>query len=304
MKFLLLQPVQWAQVGIVIGIFAAISVLLTVCILLVAKFCKTNADEKMEKILENLAGANCGGCGCTGCAGFAAKLCKGEATLADCHVTGDDKKEEIAKILGVTVEASKPTVSVCRCAGGKNAADKFVYSGAQDCAEEAKLDGGAKACKYGCLGDGNCERVCPESAISLPEGCACVDPDRCTSCGACIRACPKDLFMRIPADAKVYVACANHDRGKAVMDVCSVGCIALLGCGFAYRNILAGYFSLLPARASSVCLNFRRPAGGHPRGAHCIIYYCFSRDSSAFEASSKISAISAVSGRYRRNRPR
>ena len=265
MKFLLLPPVQWAPVGIVIGIFAAISVLLTVCILLVAKFCKTNADEKMEKILENLAGANCGGCGCTGCAGFAAKLCKGEATLADCHVTGDDKKEEIAKILGVTVEASKPTVSVCRCAGGKNAADKFVYSGAQDCAEEAKLDGGAKACKYGCLGDGNCERVCPESAISLPEGCACVDPDRCTSCGACIRACPKDLFMRIPADAKVYVACANHDRGKAVMDVCSVGCIA---CGKCAKVCPSGAIAMvdnLPVINYDLCTKCGKCAEACPR---------------------------------------
>ena len=44
MQTLLLAQVQWGQVGIVIGIFAAIAVLLTVCILLVAKFCKTNAD--------------------------------------------------------------------------------------------------------------------------------------------------------------------------------------------------------------------------------------------------------------------
>ena len=44
MQSLLLAQVQWAQVGIVIGIFAAIAVLLTVCILLVAKFCKSNAN--------------------------------------------------------------------------------------------------------------------------------------------------------------------------------------------------------------------------------------------------------------------
>ncbi len=67
MQSMLLQSVQWDKVGIVIGIFAAIAAVLVVCILLVAKFCKVNADEKIEKILSNLAGANCGGCGCTGC---------------------------------------------------------------------------------------------------------------------------------------------------------------------------------------------------------------------------------------------
>ena len=63
MQNLLLAPVNWAQVGIVLGIFAAIALVLTICILLVAKFCKTNADEKVETILSHLAGANCGGCG-------------------------------------------------------------------------------------------------------------------------------------------------------------------------------------------------------------------------------------------------
>ena len=74
MSNMIMASVNWAQVGIVLGIFAAIAVILTVCILLVAKFCKTNADEKVENILSHLAGANCGGCRWTGCAGFAGKL--------------------------------------------------------------------------------------------------------------------------------------------------------------------------------------------------------------------------------------
>lgn len=197
MQTLLLAQVQWGQVGIVIGIFAAIAVLLTVCILLVAKFCKTNADEKVESILSHLAGANCGGCGCTGCSGFAEKLAKGEATLSDCHVTETAQKAAIAEILGVPFSAGKPTVSVCHCAGGQNAADAFTYNGAKDCAEENKLAGGHKSCKYGCLGDGNCSRVCPEGAISLPGGCAQTD-DKCISCGACMLACPKKLFSPSP----------------------------------------------------------------------------------------------------------
>lgn len=55
MQTCLLAPVNWAQVGIVLGIFAAIALVLTICILLIARFCKTNADAKVETILSHLA---------------------------------------------------------------------------------------------------------------------------------------------------------------------------------------------------------------------------------------------------------
>lgn len=265
MQSLLLAPVNWAQVGIVLGIFAAIAVVLTVCILLVAKFCKTNADEKVETILSHLAGANCGGCGCTGCAGFAEKLAKGEAKLSDCHVTEASEKKAIADVLGVPFTAAKPTVSVCRCSGGIHAKNAFEYCGAQDCAEENKLSGGRKVCKYGCLGDGNCTRVCPENAISLPDGCANVDPDKCISCGACILTCPKQLFTRIPADAKVYIACSSHERGKAVMDACEFGCIA---CGKCARTCPSGAITMqdnLPVIDYDKCIKCGKCAEACPR---------------------------------------
>jgi Na+-translocating ferredoxin:NAD+ oxidoreductase RNF subunit RnfB len=265
----LLQEIQWGQVGLVIGIFAGIALLLTILILIVAKVCKVDADEKVEKILENLAGANCGGCGCSGCSGFAAKLCKGEANLSECHVTGADKKKVIADVLGIPYEDATPTVSVCRCAGGKQAKNKFEYVGAQDCEEQAKLDGGAKACQYGCLGDGNCAGVCPEDAICLPEGCATVNPDRCTSCGACINACPKKLFERIPADAKVYVACSSHAKGKAVMDVCPVGCIACTKCAKVCPSGAITMVDNLPVINYALCTKCGKCAEACPR--HTII---------------------------------
>lgn len=272
MNLNLLAPVQWAQVGIVIGIFAGIAVILTACILVVAMLCKTNADEKVEKILSNLAGANCGGCGCSGCAGFAEKLCKGEAKLSDCHVTDAEKKAEIAEILGVPFAKTRPTVSVCKCSGGIHAKDAFTYVGAKDCAEQAKLSGGAKACKYGCLGDGNCTRVCPESAICIKEEKADVNPDRCISCGACIHACPKGLFERIPADAKVYIGCSSHDKGKAVMDVCKFGCIA---CGKCAKTCPVGAIKMvdnLPVIDYDVCTNCGKCAEACPRKTIVVRY--------------------------------
>ena len=91
-------------IGIVAGIFAGSALLIGALILIVGKVFKVNVDEKVKLIMENLAGANCGGCGCSGCAGFADKLAKGEGELSACHVTAPEKKAEIAKLLGIELK--------------------------------------------------------------------------------------------------------------------------------------------------------------------------------------------------------
>ena len=60
-----------------------------------------------------------------------------------------------------------------------------------------------------------------------------VDKEICTSCGACIKKCPKMCIERIPASAPVYVACNSKCRGKEVMAQCQNGCI---GCGLCAKN--------------------------------------------------------------------
>ena len=272
MNNILLAQIQWEQVGIVLGVFAAIALVLTVCILLVTKLCKTQGDEKTEAILSHLAGANCGGCGCSGCAGFAAKLAKGEANLGDCHVTSASEKQKIANELGIPYEDAAPTVTVCACNGGDNAKNAFYYSGAQNCAEETKFSGGSKVCKYGCLGHGNCVGHCTEGAASIQSGCAHVDPDRCISCGACLSTCPKHLFIRIPADAKVYVACSSHARGKEVLDACKTGCI---GCGKCAKTCPAGAITMadnLPVIDYDKCTKCGKCAASCPRGSIIVRY--------------------------------
>jgi ferredoxin len=62
-----------------------------------------------------------------------------------------------------------------------------------------------------------------------------VDDKKCTACGACIKACPKDLFelrKRWKGDKKIYVACMNKDRGALAGKNCSVACI---GCSKCYK---------------------------------------------------------------------
>ena len=270
MNLLVITTQTWITLGIVAGIFAGSALLIGALILLVGKIFKVDMDEKVTKILENLAGANCGGCGCSGCAGFAEKLAHGGGELSSCHVTSPEKKAEIAALLGIELKDEERTVAVVKCNGGlANAGEAFEYVGNPTCAANASLLGGNKLCKYGCLGCGDCKVVCPESAIKVSDKLSEVDPDRCVSCGACINACPKHIIERIPASAPVYVACSSECKGKDVMNVCKVGCI---GCSLCAKKCPHGAITMvnnLPVFDYSKCTGCKTCVAVCPR--HIII---------------------------------
>ena len=200
-------------------------------------------DARIDDVARHLSGANCGGCGYAGCDAFAEALVKGETTLAKCAATPKQSKENIAKILNLTVEDSKKTVAVVHCNGGNACKDKYEYQGYGDCVSAEILAGGNKACENGCMGLGSCEKACKYGAITVDKdkAVAKVDYKHCTSCGACLSTCPKKLISRIPADAAVYVACSNLCRGKEVIGVCEKGCIA---CGRCEKNCPTGAIKL------------------------------------------------------------
>ncbi len=195
------------------------------------KLCITT-DPLIEEVFSKLAGTNCGACGKAGCMGFTESLIRGECTAEKCPVTPPDKKAQIAELLGHEIEPKIKTVAVLHCGGGKKAKDKFDYNGIKDCIAANLIQGGQKACVYGCLGFATCERVCPFGAISMNEetNLPVVDENKCTACGKCVAICPKKLFSLAPFEKKYYTNCSSFDFGKAVMDTCPVGCIACGKC--------------------------------------------------------------------------
>ena len=91
-----------------------------------------------------------------------------------------------------------------------------------------------KACPAGCIGCMKCQKTCEYGAITVTGNLAHIDPEKCTNCGACMNACPRKLIVSVPAnEKKVKVACANQDKGKAAMSVCSTSCI---GCGLCQKE--------------------------------------------------------------------
>ena len=104
------------------------------------------------------------------------------------------------------------------CKGNcKSAKDKYKYEGIQDCRSASMLNSGPKDCRFGCLGFGTCKEYCKFDAISVIDGLAIIDEEKCVMCGKCIEVCPKSIIHIKPANKEVVVECSSEDFGKAVM---------------------------------------------------------------------------------------
>ena len=190
---------------------------------------EVKVDEKIAKVREVLPGANCGACGQTGCDAFAECLVEGKCSINGCPVGGQELVEKLSEILGIKAEVAVATTASVMCGGTYTSCNlKFDYSGVGDCTAAANLFGGPSACTYGCLGLGNCVRVCPFNAIVIIDGLARIVESNCKSCEKCVAACPKNIIEMVPRCDEYTVSCSSMDKGGVVRKACTVGCI---GCG-------------------------------------------------------------------------
>ncbi len=197
-----------------------------------SKIFAVDEDPRIGQVLECLPGANCGGCGYPGCGGLAAAIVAGTAPVNACAVGGSTSANAIAEVMGVVAEEKEPTTAFVKCGGTcEKAQNKYDYDGIDDCVMASQLAGAsAKACAYGCMGLGSCVKACQFGAIKIENGVAVVDPEICVSCGKCVATCPKHIIEIVPKKKKVKVQCSSKDMGKAVMSVCSAGCIGCKIC--------------------------------------------------------------------------
>lgn len=187
-------------------------------------------DPRIDEVNGLLPGANCGACGLAGCRAFAEGLVQGAIQPAGCTVASPDARADIAEYLGVDVGAAATRVARLLCAGGCDVApQRAEYLGLQTCRAAAAVAGGGKACAWGCLGLDDCRIACDFDAIYMNDvGLPVVIPEKCTACGDCVEACPKDLFTLMPLEQKLLVQCKNLLEGDDATNVCAVACN---GCG-------------------------------------------------------------------------
>ncbi|MCP4675843.1 MAG: RnfABCDGE type electron transport complex subunit B [Deltaproteobacteria bacterium] len=209
-----------------VAVLSGIGIVMAALLAVGRKAFAVEVDERQEKLMDILPGANCGGCGYAGCSGYAAALVKGEAKPTLCPPGGADLAGEIGVIMGVEVEDMPDMVALVACAGDdKLAPERSSYLGVQTCAAAHAVAGGMKKCTHGCLGLGSCVEACPFGAIVITDhNLAVVVPELCTGCAQCVATCPRNIIKLVPGSEKVHVLCHNPDKAKATKAVCSVGC--------------------------------------------------------------------------------
>ena len=223
-----------------IAILAGLGFLLALVLYLIAERFKVVEDPRIDEVEKVMPGANCGGCGFAGCRAFADSAVKAPNLDGHyCPVGGSEVMKKVADILGFAVEEKAPQVAVLRC-NGTCAARPTVnyYDGVKSCKVKAALYSGDTACPFGCLGCGDCEAACQFGALHMdPEtGLPVVDEEKCTACGACVKACPKallELRNKGPRGMREFVACRNTDKGPVAKKACANACI---GCGICVKT--------------------------------------------------------------------
>lgn len=187
----------------------------------------------VEEVRENLPSANCGACGFAGCQTYAEKVVEDENVSPTlCTPGGKVVAIDISRLTNKVMGEMKEVVAMLRCSGADSVARKQAeYDGIHTCLGANLAFGGAKACKYGCLGLGDCVRVCAFDAMVIgASGIVEIDYNKCTGCALCLDACPKDCLISYPRAHRVALTCQSKGKGKAVKDTCTVGCVQCMAC--------------------------------------------------------------------------
>jgi Na+-translocating ferredoxin:NAD+ oxidoreductase RNF subunit RnfB len=215
-----------------VGAIGGLTLTLASLLVLANRKLYVEEDPRIDIVEEMLPAVNCGACGYPGCRPFAEALVQGQAAPGKCTVSSDEGRTQIADFLGVDVGAEEKIVARLACAGGSNVArNRAHYDGTLTCGAAAQVAGGGKNCFWGCLGLADCAEVCDFDAIHMnAHALPVVDEDKCTACGDCVLACPKDLFSLQKQSHRLWVACKSLDAGDEQLEDCEVACTACGRC--------------------------------------------------------------------------
>ena len=222
-----------SSILLAIAIVSGIGLVSGVGLAIAAALMQEPVDERVQRLIEALPGYNCGACGHPGCAGYAEAMHAGTAPCNLCTPGGNAAAQALAAIMGTETEAVAPRKALVRCNGThENRKQSYDFQGEQTCAAASPLCSG-QSCDYGCLGLGDCMRACPNGAITMEDGIARVDQDKCHGCSICERACPRQIIVMKETVGKAINRCCSRDPGPVSRKLCKASCV---GCKLCEKN--------------------------------------------------------------------
>ncbi len=220
------------NVAVAAGVMLGLGLFFGTVLALAYRFLKVEEDPRIEAVESMLPGSNCGACGEPGCRSLAEKIVGDLVAPSKCTVSSAEGIDLIADFLGVDAGAEEKRVARLHCAGGTGRARQIaVYEGFESCRAAHLVGGGGLECSWGCLGLDDCGESCTFDAIhinamKLPV----VDVDKCTACGDCVIACPRDLFEVMPLAHNLLVQCMAPLAADDARRICKVVCDACGRC--------------------------------------------------------------------------
>jgi electron transport complex protein RnfB len=216
-----------------LALFTVLGVLFGLALAAAALRFRVESNPLVDRVRAALPSANCGACGFAGCQAYAeAVVEKPEVTPNLCAPGRRAVAQTLAQLTGKEIGVVQDRLVILRCHGTSAfARDEAQYAGIPTCGAAALVFGGPKACKNGCLGLGDCVRVCPFGALDVgAEGIVQVDEAKCTGCGLCVPVCPKNLFELYPRSRRIELSCVARDKSAVVRATCMVGCTLCRRC--------------------------------------------------------------------------
>lgn len=201
-------------------------------------FIPCSSTEEDDQLVREICGHGCIACG------ECERACpEGAVHVIDNHAVIDyDKcvgcvacavkcKKKIIVDTLHDITALKANVAFVQCSSSKKA-EAVKAAGFETCKEAAKaFDAKANGvCTTGCLGQGDCTRVCRYDAVEIVDGVAYVDTDKCVGCKDCTFACPMNLITILPYKGMKKVPCASTADYADKAAVCDSGCINCHDC--------------------------------------------------------------------------
>lgn len=221
----------FSAIALAAGVLGGLGVLFGLILTFADKAFYVPVDERFTLVRDAVAGANCGACGYPGCDGYAQAVVAGEAAIDLCTPGGQKTLDALAEIMGQEAQQTDVQVARVLCQGETGVVKpRYEYTGVQTCHSAVAQAGGPSLCVWGCVGLGDCVRVCRFDAMKIENGIVVIDETKCTACGMCVMECPRSVIKLLPKAARVTVRCQNLGTPREARDVCERACIACKRC--------------------------------------------------------------------------